>query len=62
MVLMDRNKRNCSEPHRVHGSLVFRDGEPKDNEKRCFFFFLLLLNKEYAQSEFKNLLFLLFRN
>uniref|UniRef100_A0A0P5PLV4 Sushi, von Willebrand factor type A, EGF and n=1 Tax=Daphnia magna TaxID=35525 RepID=A0A0P5PLV4_9CRUS len=36
MVLMDRNKRNCSEPHRVHGSLVFRDGEPKDNEKSRF--------------------------
>jgi hypothetical protein len=34
MVLMDRNKRNCSEPHRVHGSLVFRDGEPKEGEKK----------------------------
>jgi hypothetical protein len=34
MVLMDRDKRNCSEPHRVHGSLVFRDGEPKEGEKK----------------------------
>lgn len=47
MVFMERDKRNCTEPHRVHGSLVFRDGEPKDGEKR---FKLKLINFSYSLS------------
>ena len=34
-VTADRNKKSCSEPHRVHGSLLFRDLEPiKEGDKR----------------------------
>lgn len=35
MEFVDRNKKSCSEPHRIHGSLIFRDSEPiKEGDKR----------------------------
>ena len=35
MEFFDRDKKSCSEPHRSHGSLLFRDGEAtKEGEKR----------------------------
>ena len=33
MVLVERDKRNCSEPQRTHRSLKFFNGEPKEGEK-----------------------------
>lgn len=35
IMFVERDKKSCAEPHRVHGSLVFRDSEPKEGEKRC---------------------------
>lgn len=34
IMFVDRDKKSCAEPHRVHGSLLFRDSEPKEGEKR----------------------------
>lgn len=35
MEFVDQDKKTCSEPHRSHGSLIFRDAEPlKEGDKR----------------------------
>ena len=34
IMFVDRDKKSCAEPHRVHGSLLFKDSEPKEGEKR----------------------------